>query len=97
VSGCLFLYIFLPGYLFEFCRINAKLKKITSMKTSLKIGLLAISISIVTAGCFGCGEKTKGGSTEKIDTGKTAVDSPKKGIDTIKTKIDSGKKDTSKK
>lgn len=67
------------------------------MKTSLKIGLLAISISIFSAGCFGGGDKTKDGSVEKIDTGKTAVDSPKKSVDTAKAKIDSSKKDTGKK
>jgi PBP1b-binding outer membrane lipoprotein LpoB len=64
------------------------------MKTSLKIGLLAIMISFFAAGCSGCGDRTKPAPEE---TTKADHDSTKKAIDTTKAKIDTAKKDTSKK
>jgi hypothetical protein len=66
------------------------------MKNLIKMGLMALTVSIFAAGCSGCGDHAKP-AVEKIDTGKTGGDSTKKGIDTIKAKIDTAKKDTSKK
>jgi len=62
------------------------------MKNLIKMGLVALTVSIFAAGCSGCGDRTK-----PEETGKAIVDSPKKTIDTPKAKIDTTKKDTSKK
>jgi hypothetical protein len=67
------------------------------MKNLLKIGLFALCICVLAAGCSGCGEKLSGGSEKKIDTPKATIDSPKKVNDTTKAAIDTAKKDTSKK
>ena len=65
------------------------------MKNLVKMGLVALTVSMFAAGCSGCGDHAK--PVDKIDTNKTTVDSPKKAIDTTKAKIDTTKKDTSKK
>ena len=62
------------------------------MKNLIKMGLVALTVSIFAAGCSGCGDRTK-----PEETGKVVNDSPKKTIDTTKVKIDTAKKDTSKK
>lgn len=62
------------------------------MKNSIKIGFIAMMVSIFAAGCSGCGNRTK-----PEETGKVGKDSPTKIIDTTKAKIDTAKKDTSKK
>jgi len=67
------------------------------MKNSLKIGLLAMVIALSAAGCSGCQYREKGGSTEKPDTSKTNIDSPKTGIGASGAKVDTTKKDTTKK
>ena len=68
------------------------------MKSAVKISLLALCVSVMATGCFGCGDgdKTKQ-PVEKIDTGKTGGDSTHKAKDTTKAAIDTAKKDTSKK
>ena len=66
------------------------------MKNSLKIGLLAVAITVSAAGCSGChnGKETKG---PVIDTNEMKADSPKKATDTsAKVKADTTKKDTTK-
>ncbi len=67
------------------------------MKNLMKVGLVALTVSMFAAGCSGCGEKLPGGPGKKIDTPKGVIDSPKKAIDTTKAKVDTAKKDTSKK
>ena len=63
------------------------------MKNLIKMGLLALTVSIFAAGCSGCGDRTKPAE----ESSKITPDSPKKAIDTTKAKIDTAKKDTSKK
>jgi hypothetical protein len=63
------------------------------MKNLFKMGLLVLMVSILAAGCSGCGDHVKPAE----EASKTTPDSPKKTIDTTKAKIDTAKKDTSKK
>ncbi|MDO3626404.1 hypothetical protein [Mucilaginibacter sp. BT774] len=52
------------------------------MKTSLKIGVLAVAFMFSISSCSSCVSKNKSGSEEKIDTPKTTIDTTQKTIDT---------------
>ena len=68
------------------------------MKNSFKIGLLAAAIMVSISSCSSCGNKNKGGSEEKTDSPKTAIDTVQKTIDTTKKAgPDTVKKDSVKK
>ncbi|MGN6638936.1 MAG: hypothetical protein ACTHJ8_08485 [Mucilaginibacter sp.] len=64
------------------------------MRKLLKISLVAVTVSVLASGCFGCGNRT---SSEPEEPAKVTQDSPKQTIDTAKAAIDTVKKDTSKK
>ena len=68
------------------------------MKNSFKISVLAAAIMFSISSCSSCVNKGKGGSEEKPDTNKTAIDTGKATIDTAKKAgIDAVKKDSVKK
>lgn len=64
------------------------------MKNLVKISLMAVTVSVLASGCFGCGSHT---SSEPEEAAKVVKDSPKQAVDTPRANIDTTKKDTSKK
>jgi hypothetical protein len=68
------------------------------MKNSFKIGVLAAAVMFSISACSSCGEKSSGGSIEKVDSPKTTIDTAQKTIDTTKkTGTEAVKKDSVKK
>ena len=68
------------------------------MKTSLKIGVLAVALMFSISSCSSCVSKNKSSSEEKIDTPKTTIDTTSKAIDTTKKAgAEPAKKDSVKK
>lgn len=54
------------------------------MKTTSKIGVLAIGIIFSISSCSSCANRSKGEPDGKVDTLKTTIDTSQKTIDTVK-------------